>query len=90
VIRLIAMEATIIALAAGMAAFVAMGLFAPRVLALWTGYANYGSLWGAWIAHECLAVLVVVAAALLAATSAWRLRHTNISRGLKEGGASAG
>ncbi len=90
VVRLIAMEAAIIALAAGLVAFVAMGLFAPRVLALWTEYPSDESLWGAWIAHECLAVLAVVAAVLLAATSAWRLRHTNISRGLKEGGASAG
>jgi len=90
VIRLIAMEAAIIALAAGMIAFVAMGLFAPRVLALWTGYAYDESLWGAWIAYECLATLMVAAAMLLAATSAWRLRHANISRGLKEGGAAAG
>jgi putative ABC transport system permease protein len=90
VIRLIAMEAAIIAIAAGIVAFVATGLFGHRVLALWTGYANEQPLWGAWSAHKCLAVLVAAAAALLGATSAWRIRHTNISLGLKEGGASAG
>ena len=90
VVRLIAMEAGMIAGAAGLVAFVATGLFAHRVLALWTGQANMEALWGAWIAHACLAVLVVVAAVLLGATSAWRIRHTNISLGLKEGGAAAG
>ena len=90
VVRLIAMEAVLISVAAGLVVYVCTGLFGTRVLKLWTGYGNDWPLWGDWLALKCLAILVVVAAGLLAATSAWRIRHTNISAGLKDGGPAAG
>ena len=90
VIRLIVMEAAIISVAAGAVVYVCTGLFTNRVLALWTDFANEQSMWTNWTAQECLAALVAAATILLSATSAWRIRHTNISAGLKDGGPSAG
>jgi len=90
VVRLIAMEAFLLSLAAGFVVYVCTGLFTNRVLSLWTGYPYSMSLWTSGTAHECLLLLVAAAAGLLAATAAWRMRHTNINAGLKDGGAAAG
>ena len=90
VVRLIAMEAGLISLTAGFVVYVCTGLFTNRVLTLWTGYPYSMPLWGYWTAHECLLALIAIAAGLLATTAAWRMRHTNINAGLKDGGAAAG
>jgi putative ABC transport system permease protein len=90
VVRLIIMEAAIISLSAGLLVFFCVGFFTPRVLELWTEYMGDRSLWGVWSAHKCLAALVGVSTLVLGATSAWRVKHTNISAGLKDSGPSAG
>lgn len=90
VVRLIAMEAAVISVAAGLLVYVCVGLFTNRLLTLWTGYSHDRPLWTYWTANECLIALVVVATLLLGATSAWRMRRTNISAGLKDGGPAAG
>jgi putative ABC transport system permease protein len=90
VVRLIAMEAALISITAGLVVYVCMGLFTNQVLTLWTDYPNDIPLWAYWPANQCLLALVVVATVLLGATGAWRMRHSNINAGLKAGGPAAG
>ncbi len=90
VVRLIVMEVAILAVAAGILVFLGTGLLMNRVLMLWTGYLNHESLWGAWTAHEALAVLVAIAIAAIGGAATWRMRGADISAGLKEGGRAAG
>lgn len=90
VLRLVTMEAVIISIAAGSIVFLATGLLMGHVLHVWIDYWGDQSLWFAWSAHKCLGLLVAVAALLLSVTGAWKIRQTNISAGLKEGGPSTG